>query len=332
MTQSHDATAAVVTEASEEDFSTQEIMGRSPRQIAWMRFRRNKVGMAAAIVSATIIGMSFFAPVIAGLWGLDPDELNLKVLDNIGVPDLPWGGISWQHPLGLTPGTGRDLFAQLLYGSRISFTVAFLSTGLTLFIGLILGIVGGYFRGRVDGVLGRVTDFLLAFPSFFMLVALADPVVDRIEGIGWVEGNAARIVFLVLFFAFFGWTGFSRLIRSQVLSIRERDFITAAQSMGATNSRIVFKEIMPNLWAPLIVVVSLSLPGYLGAEAVFSFLGLGIQPPASTWGILLEASQRFVTAYPQFFLITAGSLVLVVLAFNLVGDALRDALDPRSER
>lgn len=316
----------------EEDFSTKEILGRSPRQIAWMRFRRNKVGMAAAGVSALILLMSIFAPVITALWGLDPDELNLNVLNKIGVPKLPWGGAGWDHPLGLSPGTGRDLFAQLLYGSRISFTVAFLSTFLTLFVGLVLGIVGGYFKGRVDGVLGRITDFLMAFPAFFMLVALADPVVDRIESLGVFSGNGARMAFLILFFAFFGWTGFARLIRSQVLSIRERDFITAAQSMGASSSRIIFKEIMPNLWAPVIVVVSLSLPGYLSAEAAFSFLGLGIQPPASTWGILLAISQRFVSAYPQFFLVTAGSLVLVVLAFNLVGDAVRDALDPRTDR
>jgi ABC-type dipeptide/oligopeptide/nickel transport system permease subunit len=210
--------------------------------------------------------------------------------------------------------------------------VAILTTSLTLFIGLIVGIVGGYFRGRIDDYLGRFTDFLLAFPAFFMIVALSEPMVARIQETGIAQGNSARIIFLIFFLSFFGWPGFSRLIRSQVLSLRERDFVTAAQAMGASRRRIVFKELMPNLWAPVIVVVSLSLPGYLAAEAVFSFLGIGIQAPATTWGILLDNSRRFVTVYPNFFLITAGSLVLVVLAFNLVGDALRDALDPRSER
>ena len=309
-----------------------QIISRSPRQIAWMRFKRNKVGMVAAGVSVTVIALSIFAPLVTKILGVDPDTLNLDVLDSAGVPTLPNGGISLDHPLGLTPGTGRDLLANLLYGSRISFMVAILTTSLTLFIGLIVGIVGGYFRGRIDDYLGRFTDFLLAFPAFFMIVALSEPMVARIQDTGIAQGNSARILFLIFFLSFFGWPGFSRLVRSQVLSLRERDFVTAAQAMGASRRRIVFKELMPNLWAPVIVVVSLSLPGYLAAEAVFSFLGIGIQAPATTWGILLDNSRRYVTVYPNFFLITAGSLVLVVLAFNLVGDALRDALDPRSER
>jgi len=309
-----------------------QIKSRSPRQIAWMRFKRNKVGMVAAGISVTIILLSLFAPLVCKLLGINPDDLNLDVLDTAGVPNLPNGGISLDHPLGLTPGTGRDLLANLLYGSRISFMVAILTTSLTLFIGLVVGIVGGYFRGRIDDYLGRFTDFLLAFPAFFMIVALSEPMVARIQDAGIAQGNGARIIFLIFFSSFFGWPGFSRLVRSQVLSLRERDFVTAAQAMGASRRRIVFKELMPNLWAPVIVVVSLSLPGYLAAEAVFSFLGIGIQAPATTWGILLDNSRRFVTVYPNFFLIVAGSLVLVVLAFNLVGDALRDALDPRSER
>ena len=312
--------------------SAGQITGRSPRQIAWRRFRRNKVGMVAALLSVIILMLSLFAPVVCKVLGINPDELNLDVIDKSGIPTLPNGGISLQHPLGLTPGIGRDLLANLLYGSRISFTVAILTTSLTVFIGLMVGIVGGYFRGRIDDYLGRFTDFLLAFPAFFMIVALSEPMVARIQDTGLVKGNSARIVFLIFFLSFFGWPGFSRLVRSQVLSLRERDFVTAAQAMGASRRRIIFKELMPNLWAPVIVVVSLSLPGYLAAEAVFSFLGIGIQAPATTWGILLDSSRRFVTVYPNFFLIVAGSLVLVVLAFNLVGDALRDALDPRSER
>lgn len=308
------------------------IAGRSPRQIAWSRFKRNKVGMFAAGVSIFLLSLSLFAPIVCRILGINPADLNLENLDSSGIPRGDAAGYSLQHPLGLIPGTGRDLLAQLLYGSRISFTIAIVTTFTALTIGFFVGIVGGYFRGRVDGYLGRLTDFLLAFPAFFMIVALSEPMVDRIEKLGIAEENSARILFLILFLSFFGWPGFSRLIRSQVLSLREREFVTAAQAMGASRVRIIMKELVPNLWAPVIVVVSLSLPGYLASEAVFSFLGLGVQPPASTWGILLSNATRFVTVMPSFFLITAGSLVIVVLAFNLVGDALRDALDPRADK
>lgn len=309
------------------------LAGRSPGQIAWMRFKRNKVGVGAALVSLTILLMSAFAPLVSRILGIDPDTLNLEMLDSSGIPTAPRGGMSLDHPLGVIPGTGRDLLAQLLYGSRISFMIAFITTILALTIGLFVGIAGGYLGGRIDNALGRFTDFFLAFPAFFMIVALSMPVIQRLQSLGIFKGeNTARIVFLIIFLSFFGWPGFSRLIRSQVLSIRERDYITAAQAMGAPRKRIILKEILPNIWAPIIVVSSLSLPGYLAAESVYSFLGLGIQPPASTWGILLSNASRFVTAMPSFFMIVAGSLVIVVLAFNLVGDALRDALDPRTER
>ena len=306
-----------------------QIQSRSPRQIAWMRFKRNKVGVVSAILSITILALSLMAPLVTRILGLDKDELNLDLLDVSGIPTV---GYSLEHPLGLIPGTGRDFLAQLLYGSRISFLVAMFTTLTALTIGLFVGIVGGYFRGRIDNYLGRTTDFLLAFPAFFMIVALSEPMVRRIEGTGIAQGNAARILFLIIFLSFFGWPGFSRLIRSQVLSIREREYVTAAQAMGASRTRIILKELLPNLWAPVIVVASLSLPGYLAAEAVYSYLGIGVQPPASTWGILLSNATRYVTVMPSFFLIAAGSLVIVVLAFNLVGDALRDALDPRADR
>ena len=320
------------TSTVESSAKAPEIKGRSPREIAWRRFKRNKIGMGATILSLTILLTSLFAPLVCKLIGIDPNTLNLDVLDVSGIPTGDAANYSLDHPLGLVPGTGRDLLAQLLYGSRISFMVAILTTFTSMTIGFFVGIVGGYFRGRVDGVLGRFTDFLLAFPAFFMIVALSQPMVARIQDLGIVEENGSRILFLILFLSLFGWPGFSRLIRSQVMSIREREFVTAAQAMGAGRWRIISKELIPNLWAPVIVVVSLSLPGYLATEAVYSFLGLGVQPPASTWGLLLSNATRFVTVMPSFFLITASSLVIVVLAFNLVGDALRDALDPRSDR
>ena len=313
-----------------EDLSSVQIQSRTPGQIAWLRFKQNRIGVVAGFFSVAFLLASLFAPLEAKLLGINPDELNLDILDESGVPKLPWGGISMDHPLGIVPGTGRDLLAQLLYGSRISFLIMIVSTFLTLFVGMIAGVVGGFFGGKVDNAIGRYGDFILAFPAFFMIVALADPAVDRIQRAGLAQDNGARVLFLIVILSFFGWVYFARLIRSQVLSLRERDFITAAQALGSSKRRIIFKELIPNIWAPVIVVVSLSLPGYLTAEAVFSFLGIGIQPPGYTWGLLIAKSTRFVMAMPTFFIITTTTLVMVVLAFNLLGDALRDALDPRN--
>ena len=190
--------------------TTTAIAGRSPRQIAWSRFKRNKVGMAAAGISIFLLSMSLFAPLVCRVLGINPTDLNLDGLDSSGIPRGDLAGFSLQHPLGVIPGTGRDLLAQLLYGSRISFMVAILTTFTALTIGFFVGIVGGYFRGRVDGYLGRLTDFLLAFPAFFMIVALSEPMVGRIEQAGIAQGNGARILFLIIFLSFFGWPGFSR--------------------------------------------------------------------------------------------------------------------------
>jgi len=164
-----------------------------------------------------------------------------------------------------------------------------------------------------------------------MIVALSLPMVQRLEKSGIAEGNTARMLYLVLILIFFGWPYLARVIRSQVLSIRERDYVMAARALGASNTRIIFKEILPNLWSIIIVYFSLSLPGYLTAEAVFSFLGLGIQPPDASWGLLISDSIKYVMNEPTYFFITTTSLVFVVLTFNLLGDAVRDALDPKSE-
>ena len=307
------------------------MIGRTPRQLAWRRFRKNRFGLPTLIISGTLIFSTIVAPLIGGLLGIDGRKRFPETLTSRGMPIGNFGGISWSHPLGIEPGIGHDLLARLIFGARISFFVALITTVLSITIGVIAGILMGFFRGRVDSTIGRFIDFLLAFPSFFMIVALSLPMVQRLEKSGIAEGNTARMLYLVLILIFFGWPYLARVIRSQVLSIRERDYVMAARALGASNTRIIFREILPNLWSIIIVYFSLALPGYLTAEAVFSFLGLGIQPPDASWGLLISDSIKYVMNEPTYFFITTTSLIFVVLTFNLLGDAVRDALDPKSE-
>jgi peptide/nickel transport system permease protein len=255
-----------------------------------------------------------------------PDQLGDE-----GLPIGSFGGISLKHPFGIEPGAGRDVFAMLLYGSRISFTIAIITTISTIGIGMLLGITAGYFRGKVDGFIGRLSDLVFAFPSFFMIIALSIPLYQRIEDAGIAQGNNARLLMLVTFFVLFGWPGFTRLVRSQAMSLRERDFVMAAQTQGASNWRIITKEMLPNLWPTAIVFLSLSLPGYLSAEAVFSFLGVGVQPPASTFGLVLSDAVKYWRTDVMYLLIPSAMLITIVLALNLLGDAIRDALDAKSQ-
>lgn len=307
-----------------------KLESKSPRQIAWKRFKANRTGVPALIAAIVLISSTILAPVIVKLVNIDPNDRDLLAIDDRGQPIGAFSGISWNHPLGVEPGIGYDILARLLYGARISFLVAFVATLSTVAIGLFMGILTGYYRGKIDGVIGRLIDFLLAFPSFFMILALSAPMIDRIERSGVARDNGARVLYLILILALFGWPYLSRIMRAQVMSLRERDFITAARALGASNSRIIFKELLPNLWTPVIVYLSLALPGYLTAEAVFSYLGIGVQPPAATWGLMISDSIKYVLTNPTYFLIPSLSLIIVVLIFNLLGDAIRDALDPKS--
>ena len=308
------------------------LVSRSPRELAWRRFKANKIAIPAAFASFSIAFIAIFAPLIAWVITVSPTDRDASAITARGETIGKLGGISLNHPLGVEPGIGYDLLARLMYGSRISFMVAVVSTFATVAIGLIIGIVSGYYRGRVDSIFGRFTDFLLAFPSFFMIIALSVPMIQRIEKSGIARDNGARILYLIIILSFFGWPYFSRIIRSQVLSLRERDYVIAARALGASNRRIIFKELLPNLWTPVIVYVSLALPGYLAAEAVFSYLGIGVQPPSATWGLIIADSTKYILSEPTYFFVPAVSLILVVLSFNLFGDAIRDALDPKSEQ
>jgi len=311
---------------------SQEIVQRTPKQIAWARLKRNKVGVYAGCVTIFFLLCSILAPLITRAFGVDNTTIYEGVLDEFAMPIGKWGGISWDHPLGIEPGVGRDVFALLLYGSQLSFLVAVIATTASIGIGMLIGIATGYFKGRVDSIVGRFADFLLSFPGTFMIIALSLPLVQRVEATGIAHENAARILVLVIFLVFFGWTGFYRLIRSQAMSLRERDFVMAAQAMGASSWRIIVKEILPNLWPTAIVFTSLSLPAYIAAEATFSFLGVGVRPPASTFGLVLSDAVGYWRNDPAYLLIPSLILISIVLALNLLGDAIRDALDPKAGR
>jgi ABC-type dipeptide/oligopeptide/nickel transport system permease subunit len=278
------------------------------------------------------LACSILAPLITRAFGVDNTTIYDGVLDEFAMPIGKWGGISWDHPLGIEPGVGRDVFALLLYGSQLSFLVAVIATTASIGIGMLIGIATGYFKGRVDSIVGRFADFLLSFPGTFMIIALSLPLVQRVEATGIAHENAARILVLVIFLVFFGWTGFYRLIRSQAMSLRERDFVMAAQAMGASSWRIIVKEILPNLWPTAIVFTSLSLPAYIAAEATFSFLGVGVRPPASTFGLVLSDAVGYWRNDPAYLLIPSLILISIVLSLNLLGDAIRDALDPKAGR
>lgn len=306
------------------------IIQRTQRQIAWGRFKRNKVGVFSAYVSLIFLLLAVLAPVITRLLGLSSTKTYPEALNEFAMPIGRWGGMSMAHPLGVEPGAGRDLLSLMLYGSRLSFSIGALSSVATIGIGMLIGITTGYFRGKVDAIIGRIIDFLLAFPSTFLIIALSLPLTQRIEATGIARDNNARVIVLVVFFSFFGWPYYSRLFRSQTFSLRERDFVMAAQALGASSWRIISKELLPNLWPTAIVFISLSLPGFLSAEAAFSFLGVGVQAPASDFGLVLSDSINYWRSDTAYLVIPTIYLVVIVLALNLLGDAIRDALDPKS--
>jgi ABC-type dipeptide/oligopeptide/nickel transport system permease subunit len=312
--------------------ASKQVEGRSLTQIAWGRLRRDKVAMVSLGVIIFIFLAALFAPLIVRVLGVDPFEPNTDLISQDGgLPAGPWGGISWDHPLGIEPLIGRDILARLLYGARVSLLVASASTILVMVFGVLLGTLAGYSKGKTDTVISRIMDLTLSFPFLLLIIAMAQPLQQRLET--WIPSpGAARIVAMILLLSLFSWPYLARLIRGQVLSLREREFVEAAVSTGASSRRILFKELIPHLGAPILVYASLAFPSFITAEATLAFLGVGVLPPTPTWGAMLSDSVATFTVLPTYFFIPGTVLFITVLVFNLFGDAVRDALDPGAGR
>jgi peptide/nickel transport system permease protein len=302
------------------------IAARSPLELFWRRIRDDKVALGAAIFILVLIVAAIFAPLIIKLVGTTgPTEQNPKTLDSFGTPTGPSGA----HIFGVDQ-LGRDVFSRVVYGARVSLEVALVSTGIAVVIGTVMGMVAGFYRGWIDTVLSRLMDVLLAFPILLLGIGLASACAlgNGCLG-GLIKPGLTTVIFVI---ALAAWPYFARIIRGQVLSLREKEFVEASRSLGASNSRIIFREILPNLVAPIIVYTTLIIPTNILFEAALSFLGVGVQPPTASWGqMIADATGIFDTAW-WYMLFPGVALVLTVLAFNLVGDGLQDALNPKTGR
>ena len=304
------------------------IEGRSLGQIAWMRLRQDKVAMAGGIVVILLILIAIFGPYLVQ----NPLTYHENLIDpTFSRPYGTLGGISTAHPFGVEPITGRDLLARVVNGARVSLVIAFLSTALAVGIGMVMGVVAGYFGGWVDSVIARAMDIFLAFPLLVFAIALVGVIPSSAFGL---SGNSLRIGLLIFVIGFFAWPYMGRIIRGQTLSLREREFVDAARSLGARGPYILFRELLPNLVGPILVYSTLLIPTNILFEAALSYLGVGIIPPTPSWGGMISdaVNNGIYSVDPMYMIIPGLAIFITVMAFNLFGDGLRDALDPKSSR
>jgi peptide/nickel transport system permease protein len=304
-----------------------DIAARSPLQLFWARFRRDRVALGALAFIALLVVIALAAPLISSVVGAPgPNVQDSTALDPFfGAATGP----SADHLLGVD-GTGRDVFARILYGARVSLQVALIATFFSMLIGVAVGMIAGYYRGWVDAVLSRCIDVLLAFPVLLIGLGIASACSLGNGCLGGTLKPGLAVVIAVIVAV--NWTRIARIVRGQVLSLRESEFVEAERSLGASDRRILVREILPNLIAPIIVYSSLLIPENILLEAALSFLGVGVQHPTASWGAMIaDAIATFDSAW-WYMTFPGLALVLTVLAFNLLGDGLQDALNPRRNR
>jgi peptide/nickel transport system permease protein len=291
------------------------IEGRGQARLTWQRLRRDKIAVASALVILIMAGLALAAPAFAALLGHGvTQQFPNTGISATGTPVGP----SSTFPLGADE-LGRDLLVRILYGARVSLAVGVITTVLGTVAGVAVGLTAGYFGGWIDMTLSRFIDAVLAFPFIVLGLALAA-----------VLGPSLPVVIGVI--TFFTWAGIARIVRGQTISIREKEYIEAARSLGAGSGRIMFTDIMPNLLGPVLVLATLAIPSAIIFEATLSFLGLGVQPPTASWGNILAGAQNYYSVAWWYLLFPALALLITTLAFNLLGDGIRDALDPSTER
>lgn len=348
------ATQAVESELSSLDSTAEPVIaGKSPTQIALERLRGDKVAITCAAILIVIIVAAAFAPLITSAMKITWDVQGPHVLDPVEVTDaynMPCiagdndgcttdqnfrgigspGTDTWRHPLGIAPNTATDNLATLLFGIRNSLIIAVIATVVTTVIGLVVGLMAGFSRGWLDRVLSFVVDLFLSLPYILMALSVA-PMITEVYATDQAGLQRAQFVALIVILSFLSWMGLARLVRGQVLSLRESEFVLAAQVMGASTTRILFKELLPNLVATLVVSLSISVPAFIGAEVGLSYLGLGLTGSASM-GQLIQSATGFYEEYPLYLWAPVFVLVVLVLTLNLLGDSIRDAFDPKTRR
>ncbi|MER5889789.1 ABC transporter permease [Streptomyces sp. NPDC001941] len=306
-----------------------QIEGRSLGQIAWARFKRDKVAVAGGVVVLLLILLAVLSRPIQAVFGLDPNAFNQDLIDPaLLAPKGAWGGMSWDHPLGVEPQYGRDLLARIIEGSWVSMLVAGGATVLSVVIGTVMGVVAGFYGGWVDSLISRSMDVFLAFPLLLFAISISASIPSTAFG---MSGTTLRIAVLIFVIGFFSWPYMGRIVRAQTMTLANREFVEAARSLGARGPFILFRELLPNLVAPILVYTTLLIPTNILFEAGLSFLGVGIAPPQASWGGMLTNAADIYQADPQFMIVPGVTIFITVLAFNLLGDGLRDALDPRSK-